>query len=393
MKKRVIWVVTLLMVFGMILGCNKKDDSKTTFPSIDFQEVTDATDTTEENDLPEEPEKYVAQYEYTEGYEGVDRILNEEYQDLVAFIEKHFIRFQGSVLVALNGEIIVANGYGYADKLEEKLNTMNTTYELGFASLQFTADAVFDMVKDGLLELDTDINKFFPEITANKKVTVEDLLYNCSGLPNYLNNQDAFENGEELRNVLRMAVEYGKEPQESFLIDYLKNVELLFDPGEKFHRSNTNYYLLALIIERVSGLKYEDYIRDYVFEKHGMRMSNLAYQGTSAVAGGERDTVPSYPVNLVRGVMTANSNVIEMYKWCKYLMDEVIVDDEAYQSLGQTGYGILNGETQGFVTRCAIDPATDSAVIIISNNISEKTFMENSIDVLMLKTRSYLEEK
>ncbi len=388
MKKRVIWVASLLIVFCMVFGCDKKDNQKTTFPSIDLQEVTSV-----ESDSAEEVKKYEAEYKYTEGYEGVESIFNEEYSELAAYIEKHFIRFQGSVLVAVNGEIVIANGYGYADEFEETLNTMNTTYELGLTSLQFTADAVFDMVDDGQLDLDTDIKKFFPEITTNKKITVEDLLYNCSGLPNYLNDQDAFENGEELRDIIRLAVEYGKEPQDNFLIDYLKNVELLFEPGEKFHRSNTNYYLLALIIERVSGLEFEDYVKDYVFGKCGMRMSNLAYQGTSAIASYEHEAYLSYPTNLVRGVMSANSNVIELYKWCKYLMNEVIVDEEAYLSVGKTGYGIMNGETQGFVSRCVIDPETKSAIIILSNNIEEKVFMENSIDVLMLKLQSYVKSE
>jgi len=389
MKRRIIKVVFAFAMSMMVLGCGEKPIEETVFKGIDLDEVAAIN----EEETTTEPEKYVAEYAYTEGYEDVDYILNEEHQDLVAYIEKQFVRFQGSVLVAVNGEIIVANGYGYADELNEIPNTMNTTYELGFASLQFTADAVFDMIEDGVLELDTDIKKFFPEITINKKITVEDLLYNTSGLPNYLNNQDAFENGEELRDVIRLAVENGEEPQEDFLIDYLKDVKLLFEPGESFHRSNTNYYLLALIVERVSGLKFEDYIRDYVFEKQGMRMSNLAYQGASAVASYDEEPRMSYPVNLGRGIMTANSNVIELYKWSKYLMDEILVDEEAYLSLGKTGYGVMSGETQGFVSRCVIEPETDSAIIILSNDIDQSNFIDGSLNVLMLKLRSYLEQK
>ncbi|MBE5948862.1 MAG: beta-lactamase family protein [Lachnospiraceae bacterium] len=390
MKGKKLKIVFTFAVIMTMLGCGKKPVEETVFPKINLEAVT----TVNEEETTTEPEKYVAEYEYTEGYENIDRILNEEkYTDLVAFIEKHFIRFQGSVLVAINGEIIVANGYGYADELNEIPNTMNTTYELGLASLQFTADAVFDMVEDGLLELDTDIKKFFPEITTNKKITVEDLLYNSSGLPNYLNDQDAFENGEELKNVIRLAVENGEEPQENFLIDYLKDVELLFEPGEGFHRSNTNYYLLALIIERVSGLEFEDYIKDYVFEKHGMRMSNLAYQGTSAVASYDEEPRLSYPVNLVRGVMTANSNVIELYKWGQYMMDDVLADKEDYRTILMTGYGSMDGETQGFVSRCVFDPETDSAIIILSNDINQKNFIDGSLNVLLLKLNSYLEQK
>lgn len=389
MKRRILKTVFVFAITIMVFGCGKKPIEETVFTGINLDEVTGSS----EEETTTEPEKYVAQYAYTEGYEDVDRILNEEHQDLVAYIEKMFVRFQGSVLVAVNGEIIVANGYGYADELNEIPNTMNTTYELGLASLQFTTDAIFDMIEDEVLDLDTDIKKYFPEITTNKKITVEDLLYNSSGLPNYLNDQDAFENGEELKSVIRLAVENGEEPQENFLIDYLKDVELLFEPGEGFHRSNTNYYLLALIIERVSGLEFEDYIKDYVFEKHGMRMSNLAYQGTSAVASYDGEPRLSYPVNLVRGVMTANSNVIELYKWSKYLMDEILVDNEAYLSLGKTGYGVMGGQTQGFISCCVIEPETDSVIIILSNDIDQNRFIEGNLNALMLKINSYQEGK
>lgn len=389
MKRRILKTVFVFAITIMVFGCGKKPIEETVFTGINLDEVTGSS----EEETTTEPEKYVAQYAYTEGYEDVDRILNEEHQDLVAYIEKMFIRFQGSVLVAVNGEIIVANGYGYADELNEIPNTMNTTYELGLASLQFTTDAIFDMIEDEVLDLDTDIKKYFPEITTNKKITVEDLLYNSSGLPNYLNDQDAFENGEELKSVIRLAVENGEEPQENFLIDYLKDVELLFEPGEGFHRSNTNYYLLALIIERVSGLEFEDYIKDYVFKKHGMRMSNLAYQGTSAVASYDEEPRLSYPVNLVRGVMTANSNVIELYKWSKYLMDEILVDNEAYLKLSKTGYGVMGGQTQGFISCCVIEPETDSVIIILSKDIDQNRFIEGNLNALMLKINSYQEGK
>lgn len=389
MKRRILKTVFVFAITIMVFGCGKKPIEETVFTGIKLDEVTGSS----EEETTTEPEKYVAQYVYTEGYEDVDRILNEEHQDLVAYIEKMFVRFQGSVLVAVNGEIIVANGYGYADELNEIPNTMNTTYELGLASLQFTTDAIFDMIEDEVLDLDTDIKKFFPEITTNKKITIEDLLYNSSGLPNYLNDQDAFENGEELKSVIRLAVENGEEPQENFLIDYLKDVELLFEPGEGFHRSNTNYYLLALIIERVAGLEFEDYIKDYVFEKHGMRMSNLAYQGTSAVASYDEEPRLSYPVNLVRGVMTANSNVIELYKWSKYLMDEILVDNEAYLKLSKTGYGVMGGQTQGFISCCVIEPETDSVIIILSNDIDQNRFIEGNLNALMLKINSYQEGK
>ena len=159
MKRRILKTVFVFAITIMVFGCGKKPIEETVFTGIKLDEVTGSS----EEETTTEPEKYVAQYAYTEGYEDVDRILNEEHQDLVAYIEKMFVRFQGSVLVAVNGEIIVANGYGYADELNEIPNTMNTTYELGLASLQFTTDAIFDMIEDEVLDLDTDIKKFFPD--------------------------------------------------------------------------------------------------------------------------------------------------------------------------------------------------------------------------------------
>ena len=124
----------------------------------------------------------------------------------------------------------------------------------------------------GKLSIDDTLDKYFPEYEAGKDISIYDLLHMKSGIPDYCNNPDPFWNisGEEAADQKLSDIYLDKVTDEEFL-QALYNAPLMFEPGAQFSYSNTNYRLLAFIIEQVTGMKYCDYIKKNIFEKCGMK--------------------------------------------------------------------------------------------------------------------------
>ena len=185
-----------------------------------------------------------------------------------------------AVLVARNGEVIFRQGYGLAN-LEHKVPiSPDTVFRLASATKQFTATAVLMLMERGRLSLDDEITKFLPDYpTAGAKITVAHLLAHTSGIASYT---DMPEWMGRLREDLTV----------EGLIDIFKDQPLMFQPGDKWAYNNSGYVLLGAIIEKASGQKYEDFIREHIFEPAGMK--NSYYGGYAKIipqraAGYERE--------------------------------------------------------------------------------------------------------
>jgi len=388
-KMRKIIFICAVMILSVCLGCNKEDIGETTFPSV--------VNSTFGIEVAAEPTtKYEPKDEYSEGYEGVDEIMSEKYPEFAEELDEYFDGFQGSVLVAVGDEIILAKGYGYADDVKGIPNTMNTTFELGKVSMQFTTVAAFQLIEEGLLTFETTIDKFFPAFERGADITVEELIFNYTGIPDYTSNAAAFGTAGELEKVLKDAVKNDVPLARGFLIDYLNGVEFTSEHGTKCERSMTNYYMLAHIIEQVSGMTFEDYVKNHVLNKYGMTMSNLAYQGTTAIASSNQEFYKSYPVNLMEGVATVNSNVIELYKWNRFVIDEVYpyAKENRVVSLffNASGFAFQGSYTYCFLAYNGINPDDDYMVIMLTNNVEEEAFFERSEMVLYSKIEGFLKD-
>ena len=160
--------------------------------------------------------------------------------------------FSGTVLVAREGEIVLHKGYGLADRRREIACRPDTIFDLGSVTKQFTATAILKLEMAGKLRTDDTLAKHFEGIPRDKAgITLHQLLTHTSGLDHA----------------------YGKDenyaPRDVALQVFFK-MPLLFTPGEKFHYSNPGYSILAAIVEDVSGLPYERYLRKELFEPAGM---------------------------------------------------------------------------------------------------------------------------
>ena len=166
----------------------------------------------------------------------------------------------GSVLVAENGTVIYQKSFGYGDAQNKIPNTPNTLFQIASVSKLFTSIAVLQLSERNKLNLSDKFSRYFPDFPY-PDVTIYQVLANTSGIPN---NGDVFVPLWRLNRDTIFTL--------NDVIPALKKdkLPLNFQPGTNWDYSNTNYSLLALLVEKVSGEKYADYLSKNIFIPAGM---------------------------------------------------------------------------------------------------------------------------
>ncbi len=227
--------------------------------------------------------------------------------------------FNGAWLYAEHGEIVSKGCVGFRDPENTLPITEDTIFQLASVSKQFTASAVMLMVRKGLLRLEDEITQFFPELVAYKGVTVRHLLNHTGGVPDYFDDSDWFINiWKEEKRVP------GNEEILRFLCE--TEVKAYFTPGEGFAYSNTGYNLLALLVERLSGVPYEDFLQKNLFEPAGMSSTRCCHI--------RRDGIPFE--NLAR------ASVLENGRYVADMDSKKVSDVAAFDGLNGDDYVYSN---------------------------------------------------
>ena len=175
--------------------------------------------------------------------------------------------FSGTVLVAKDGQIIYEGSFGQANKDYEVPNTLQTKFNIGSIGKTFTAVAVMQLVQSGKLKLSDPLSKYLPDAPFPEKdrITIHHLLIHTSGLGDYLEHEKYLGTLSRIRKIIDvLPLVYDQMPQSA--------------PGEKFSYSNSGYLLLGVIIEKVSGLSYSEYLQKHIFEPSGMIESGIFYE-------------------------------------------------------------------------------------------------------------------
>ena len=177
------------------------------------------------------------------------------------FRHKHRSGFSGAVLYADRGKIVYKNTFGYGDYRKKNPIELDDPFQLASVSKPITALAIQQLQEKGLLQYDDPIQKFIPEFPY-KGINVRQLLIHKSGLPNYMYfPKSLWPDNEVATNEDMICLMATHEPP----------IYLL--PNKKYNYSNTGYGILASIIERTSGMSYEDYMEKHIFEPVGMTNS------------------------------------------------------------------------------------------------------------------------
>lgn len=171
-----------------------------------------------------------------------------------------FGKFNGAVLIAKGDKVYYQGAFGYENFETKDTLSANSSFQLASVSKTFTATAVLHLAEKGLISLDDTLGVFFPNFPY-RNIRVKELLSHRSGLPNYLyfceqiwTKKDEFMTNDDLIEIMQ------KNP----------NIKGTYKPNTRFEYNNTNYALLASIVEKVSGESFPKFMKETFFEPLGM---------------------------------------------------------------------------------------------------------------------------
>lgn len=174
-----------------------------------------------------------------------------------------------SIEIAKQGTVIYSQGYGYADLGSCRTVQADTEFQIGSVTKQFTAAAVLQMEKAGLVNLDAPVAQYLPSYAIDPRITVRMLLNQTSGLDDYLGfpKPTGWINGLSQQTALTAIVQ----------------APLLFSPGTAYSYSNSNYYILGAVIETVSGTTYADYVSSHILQPTTLTHTSFTQALTAAL--------------------------------------------------------------------------------------------------------------
>jgi CubicO group peptidase (beta-lactamase class C family) len=202
-----------------------------------------------------------------------------------------------SVIVIHHGKILLNKGYGFANIKQSEPNTPLTVFRLGSVTKQFTAMAILQLYDKQMLQINDYVEKYFPGTLNGNKITIKNLLTHTSGITESL------------------------------------NTDLAFTPGTQISYSNTGYNLLGKIIEKVSGMSYEKYLQENIFQPLGMKNtgyehSDIKVKNRATGYISDNGSYTDIGESDVSGAFSAGalySTAEDMYRWDQALYTEKLV--------------------------------------------------------------------
>jgi CubicO group peptidase (beta-lactamase class C family) len=233
-----------------------------------------------------------------------------------------------AVIVLKNGEVLFQHGYGLANLETRVAIVPNTDFRLASFTKQFTATCIMLLVHDGKLSYDDTLTKIFPGFpTYGSAITVRMLLAHTSGLKDYEDLYAAQFPGVDDRKVPQI-----KDAQILALMERQSGTD--FPPGSQWRYSNTGYAMLAMIVEKISGKPFGEFLRERIFVPLGMK-NTLAYEKSKkevphrALGYTKKDgkwvEADQRSTSAVLGDGGIYSNVEDLAKWDRALREHTLL--------------------------------------------------------------------
>lgn len=290
--------------------------------------------------------------------------------------------FNGSALVADQGQVVLKKGYGLANMEWAIPNTPDTKFRLGSLTKQFTATLILQLVERGQIDLAAPVTRYLVDYPGHSgdRITIHQLLNHTSGIVG-------------VTETPTFAATSRNPYTPTGLLPLFSTLDLLFEPGSKYSYSNSGYMLLGVIIEKVTGQSYETLLREHIFAPLGMNDSG--YDSTQPLlskraAGYDKRFDGSY-VNTTYLDMTQPyaagalySTVEDLYRWDQSLLTEKILSATSKErmftpGLSDYGYGWTiirkngvttmahGGSINGFNTLVTRNPDSKRVIILLNN--------------------------
>ncbi len=290
--------------------------------------------------------------------------------------------FSGSILIAREGKVLFSKGYGMANYELQVANRINTVFLIGSLTKQFTSMAIMQLAEQGKLNISDSFCKYIdncPEIW--KSITIKNLLTHTSGIFNVSKLPDWDE-------------KHCVQPYTNLeVINLVKDMPLQFSPGKKFKYSNTNYILLGLIIEKVSGKTYSEYLDEKIIKPVGMK-NTLVFDPSTIIlnkANGYYTNLNSFinapyeNITLKSSSGTLYSTVEDLLLWEQALYTDKLLSKKGMEEIftpvkDNYGYGWEirdkfgkvthghSGSLNGFSSYMLRFPTEKITIIVLSNN-------------------------
>jgi CubicO group peptidase (beta-lactamase class C family) len=291
-------------------------------------------------------------------------------------------RFMGTVLVVKDSKTILDKGYGSADLEWNIPNTPATKFRLGSITKQFTAAAIMLLEERGKLKTSDPVRQYLPELPQSwDKITIFNLLTHSAGIFNYTALPDS--NASKSRRMT---------PQQ--IVDLVRDKPLDFTPGEKMSYSNTGYVVLGMLIEKLSGQSYAEFLKANIFVPLGMKDSGYEDQTITPLRahGYERNkdgvlrNADFIDMSAAYAAGALYSTTHDLMTWEDALFGGKLVSSASLTRMttpykGNYGFGLVivdvdghrqiwhNGGIDGFNTYMANYP-NDHVTVIVLDNIS-----------------------
>jgi len=246
--------------------------------------------------------------------------------------------FSGSVLVAKKGKVLLQKGYGYANIEENIQNRANTVQAIASLTKGFTSMSIMILIERGLINLNDTVDMYVPELPVGNLITIHQLLNHTSGLFEYTLNPLVWDNTDKFHT-----------PED--VLEYYIDQPLQFTPGTQWEYTNSGYITLGIIIDRVSGMSYRDFIRTNILNPLKMRHTSYdPYETDFPYKAIGYDDISIYPPlrsaylhpTIPYSCGAIYSTVKDLYKWDQALYTDKLVSMETLEQIftpGLNNYG------------------------------------------------------
>ena len=315
---------------------------------------------------------------------SAERIADAYFESLIAENQPG-----AAVLVARDGQILYKKGFGYADVKEKKAITAETIFRIGSITKQFTGAAILKLAEENKLSLDDKLAKYIPDYPRGDEVTIHHLLTHTSGIKSYTDNLRP-----DSKDVLSPIASVEDH------IEGFKHLPYNFDPGTSWSYSNSGYFLLGYIVEKVAGSSYGDYLQKAFFQPLGMHHTGIHYGGIQLAneakghgfENGKVELAPDWEMSWAGAAGALYSTVDDLFKWNEALFGGNVLKKESlekaftpvtlndgreanpkygygwmmteYRGWGDLGHG---GGLPGFITFLTRFPEENVTVAILTN--------------------------